>query len=536
MGLSLSGFAATFNVTNDSTNPATVGSLPWAVAQANAAADLDTIIVPAMTYTGVLFFPQPVIVQGAGMGKTIFQGSANGMSFPIGSSRALSNTAACTLRDVTIRYGGAQFGGGGGIQATAALTLERVEITGCFAGTRDSIGFSYAGGGVQASGGLIARDSVFHSNRAFSTGGDTVQGAAISCQGNNPVLLERCTIANNFAFTSTGGGLAQGGGAYIQLGTGQITIRQCTFSGNAVTGVSTVGSGGGVFFTGSASTPIIESCTFVNNAAGSGGGIHSPFTADNTGPIIRNCIIANNTASTGPNIFQRVQSRGYNLIENTAGGTVDDAGGGNFATANQTGVDPALLGPRVRGGDIETYVLDLTSPALNMGIDTDTSGVPFTTDQRGLPRVSGAAADIGATERDVVVPQINSGILLSGPTTTDKDTVLFGILFTEELDRGLELSDLSLDGTLAGAATISIAQVSSTSYTIHVTMNNQYADGTIGLSVNGALSDFDGNTLIVPVSSSLYTIRNVPGDTEDNGDVTAAELNTVVLWFRGLLP
>ena len=60
--------------------------------------------------------------------------------------------------------------------------------------------------------------------------------------------------------------------------------------------------------------------------------------------------------------------------------------------------DPMLVGLRENGGPTSTLALPPNSPAINKGANF--SQQPF--DQRGVPRVIGNSADIGAYESDVL--------------------------------------------------------------------------------------------------------------------------------------
>jgi hypothetical protein len=59
--------------------------------------------------------------------------------------------------------------------------------------------------------------------------------------------------------------------------------------------------------------------------------------------------LADNTAPVGPDIYGDAQSRGFNLVKDTAGGTLDTAGDGNTAEGNLIDVDPRL-GPLLDNG------------------------------------------------------------------------------------------------------------------------------------------------------------------------------------------
>ena len=87
----------------------------------------------------------------------------------------------------------------------------------------------------------------------------------------------------------------------------------------------------------------------------------------------------------------RFGSGGHNLDSD---GSCFDSGGSDLPHTK-----PQLSVLRDNGGPTQTMVLKPGSPAIDAGDDAVT-GPPdnLTTDQRGLPRLSGAHVDIGAYE------------------------------------------------------------------------------------------------------------------------------------------
>jgi CSLREA domain-containing protein len=165
-------------------------SLRAAVQEANAAADDDTIEVPAGTYllsvaddpfsSPDLDLTNPVTIHGAGP-STIVDGQNNSGVFEV--------TASATISGLTIR-GGNEFSGGG-IYAVPDTTLT-----------------------------LTVRDVQLTDNRATHGGAVFVDGGAV-------VLLERVSMTGNTGVTS---------GAAIEVslenGGGTVTVRNATISGN----------------------------------------------------------------------------------------------------------------------------------------------------------------------------------------------------------------------------------------------------------------------------------------------------------------
>ena len=204
-----------------------------------------------------------------------------------------------------------------------------------------------------ASGGGIVSRGNLTLNRCTLAGNSTGLGGGIYNDG--VLALNQCTLAGN----SAGGG---GGGIYNNSGT--VTVNQSTLAGN-----SAVYGGGGIANNNSGTVTVNQSTLAGNSAGAYGGGIYSLGTLNLT-----NSIVAGNMAPTVANIL----------------GPINTSGGVNLTS------DAPLLAPLGNyGGPTQTMPPLPGSPA----IDGCTNGAPtFTTDQRGLPRIAGPYADIGAVE------------------------------------------------------------------------------------------------------------------------------------------
>ncbi|MHC4158004.1 MAG: right-handed parallel beta-helix repeat-containing protein [Planctomycetota bacterium] len=139
-------------------------------------------------------------------------------------------------------------------------------------------------------------------------------GGGIHCRGSSPTITN-CHITNNFSGGEGGGGIAcwdsettisnciingnmtyaSGGGIYCW--NSETTIYNCTISGNFANG------GSGITCEG-INSPIITSCTIINNKTiegGDGGGISCGWDSN---PTITNCIISNNKAEHGGGLYR----------------------------------------------------------------------------------------------------------------------------------------------------------------------------------------------------------------------------------------
>ncbi|MDY6987932.1 MAG: DUF4347 domain-containing protein, partial [Thermodesulfobacteriota bacterium] len=359
------------------------------------------------TATGGITIDADLTVTGDGAGSTIVQasateGTATDRVFTIDAS------ATVTIQDLTIRHGKADGNParGGGVYNLGTCTMERVTVA---ANHAQGAGQAY-GGGICNSGTLTMVDSTITGNTAVGAdSGQWAYGGGIFTDSACTLTLSGCLINENSATGGDGGsmdgGAAYGGGLSCpkEDATGTIDVVNCTISGNSVfPGSGSMGTGnangGGIY---AETDHRFSFCTIAGNSARYGGGILTLSTgADNHGPVLKACIVADNSASdSAPDIYGRIQSRGYNLIEDTTDLILDIAGNGNTGVGNITGTDPALNALADNGGPTRTMAIAADSQARD-GADTNTdiSGAVVTTDQRGFDRNGETDNDIGAFE------------------------------------------------------------------------------------------------------------------------------------------
>jgi CSLREA domain-containing protein len=206
--------------------------------------------------------------------------------------------------------------------------------------------------------------STVSNNRALQGGG--IQNGY---QDQTNMVIETSTISGNHA-----GPDGQGGG--IQ-NYGSLTLRNSTVTGNKATF-----AGGIEMFDG---TLAIEWSTIAfNTATQPGGGL-----IINSGTVTAlGSIIAKNKAGqfvSAKNCSAAITSNGHNLENGTSCG---------FTGPGDVNGDPSLDSLGNYGGPTNTLRLHAGSPAINAG-----GNVFPATDQRGVKRPRGSAADIGAYER-----------------------------------------------------------------------------------------------------------------------------------------
>lgn len=249
--------------------------------------------------------------------------------------------------------------------AGGELTLRRCELTG---GLRNAS--SNSGGIIVSSNGSVRLlDCHLHHNQASFAGGAVSLGSA-------RMIAERCTFDHNSATVLDGGALYSGSGI--------LTLANCTFHANSAS------RSGAIYATGNVE---LVHCTISGNTATTAsepasGGIYF----GSSGGVLENCIIAGNGSSdvrlSDPVI------RGANLIGNNYTASAIFPAGSLVGTA-ESPLDPKLLPLGRYGGFPPTMPPRFGSPAIDVA---PVATVPLATDQRGLPRVLGSSADLGAAE------------------------------------------------------------------------------------------------------------------------------------------
>ncbi|MDO8615594.1 MAG: right-handed parallel beta-helix repeat-containing protein [Dehalococcoidia bacterium] len=436
--------AATFTVTKpaDTADGACNAdcSLREAIIAANAAADADTISLPAGPYTltragtfenaaatGDLDITGDLTINGAGAAATIINGGGLDGVFHVKSGGVVS------ISGVTIQNGSGGEGGGGIVNETGTVTLTNSTVSGNTAG--------YAGGGIVNYGGstLTLTNSTVSGNTANSSvyggGGivnyagstltltnSTVSGNTTDSGGgifnDGTMTLTNSTVSGNTASRVGGGGgggifnggtmtltnstvsgntAASNGGGIVNYRGSTVTLTNSTVSGNTASA-----SGGGIYNNDGALT--LANSTITNNTAdrnangtGDGGGLRRYGGAVN----LKNTIVAgNNDPSSDPDCFGALSSQGYNLIQTVSPGCTIGVTTGDI-TGQGAQLGPLALNPP---GTTQTHAPLPGSPAIDRG------GNCVATDQRGVARpIDGdgngtTICDIGAYEVDAASP------------------------------------------------------------------------------------------------------------------------------------
>jgi hypothetical protein len=210
------------------------------------------------------------------------------------------------------------------------------------------------------------------------------------------LTLRRCTVIGNYSDAPLSSGPGGGGGLY---NGGVCTIESSTIANNSV-GPQVLG-GGGIMNEG---TLTLNQCTVAGNDGHfgnfGGGGVlaHAGVMAVN-----QSTVSGNTAFSFGDGFYVSSGAEvtvSNSIVAGNAGNDFYAAAGLSLLGVNLTNVAPQLAPLGDYGGPTPTMPPLFGSPALN----ACTNGTGFATDQRGLPRVFGAAADLGAVEVQVLFP------------------------------------------------------------------------------------------------------------------------------------
>ena len=347
-----------------------------------------------------LLVSDSVTITGPGAGLLTVNGNNASRVFEINGPGTLN----VTMTGLTVTGGNqsTSFNNSGILDSDEVLTLDGVVIT----GNSSTYG---PGGGLEVTGPsplVTVRNSTISNNGAPSFGG------GISAFGGASLLLLDSTVSGNSTTTVQYSG-SGAGGIYFG-GAGSLTIRNSTIAGNSTNG----DSGGGLTIFGTNGAVLIQNSTITANTAsgnasgaGKGGGGFNRFTG--TGPFtLTSTIVSGNTAGNAAKDIADASAAGIA----TTNGAIGVLTGFNLAAGSGNNLVGAALNLGTLanyGGPVATIPLLAGSPAIDAGsnpagLSIDTRGMPFN-------RVSGAAVDIGAYERQALTLVVdNVGNVVDG--------------------------------------------------------------------------------------------------------------------------
>jgi parallel beta-helix repeat protein/predicted outer membrane repeat protein len=477
--------------------------------------------------SGELKIPAGVTVNGPVSGNIVVNG--NGLSRVFNTSDAPAG-GVININRVSI-VNGSVTGNGAGL----FIGDESVTLTNCTFSNNKATG---DGGGihVNTSAGVLNLFNCFLTgNQALGTGND---GGAISFLSAGTMVMDKCTVTGNLAADD-------GGGIYFRLG-GKFTITNSTISNN-VAGSDSASIGGGLYFFGTATGPLVlQNCTIsANSSGGAGGGIvlasfsgslnlvsctvvknSATSTGITGGGIARlsgtgavgmtSTIVAGNTSQSGngPDVS-------FNAVTNVTGDGnligVADSGNAIFdAATNQLGTKASPIDAKLgllayNGGPTPTHRPLSGSPVIDKGV----GNTAF--DQRGVSRVVGDAADVGAVEFATSFFVTNTNDSGAG-----------------SLRRAIEDSNLDLgifNGINFDAAAFATPQtIKLTSGELSITEGTSINGlGKVTIDANWSSRHFNINgpgTLVVGIFNMTLTKGN--GQALDGGSIFIADENVIL--------
>jgi hypothetical protein len=307
--------------------------------------------------------------------------------------------------------------------------------------------------------------------------------------------LGTLTVSNCTLWGNTDGNVRGGGGIYNEGGT--LTLSNCTLSGNTA-----FGAGGGIH--NNRGTLTLSNCTLSGNSAESGNGIFT-FTDPSGGTMtLNNSIVANSPSGVSDVANDGTLTGSHNLIEDGSGGLSDTITG-----------DPKLGSLASNGGPTQTMALLPGSPAIG-GVPANTSGTP-STDQRGFPRNTAAATDIGAFEvqpdfsisvspLSLTVPPGSSGVATISTAVSAK-TAQAVALSAAGLPAGVTASFSPASVTTGGSSTLSLAAAASAAAgTFTVTITGTAASGSHTTTLSLTIGQLAQTINFAPLANQVYGV------------------------------
>ena len=232
------------------------GTLRWAISQANANNQADTIAFSSLFNT-----PQTIKLTGGYSPLTLDDSATTTISGPGADLLSISGGGATKVFDIS-----------------GSADLSGLTITG---------GYGVLGGGLSSAGATALSNCTISGNSAVYSGGGILNA-------DGTMMLTSCTITGNHAARS-------GGGVYNGF-SGTMALINCTISANGA------GSRGGGLGDISSYSLTLTNCTVTGNAASDGGGLSNP-----SGPTsLTNTIVAGQ--EPGGDIFGSFSDSGGNLI------------------------------------------------------------------------------------------------------------------------------------------------------------------------------------------------------------------------------
>lgn len=402
--------------------------------------------------------------------------------------------------------------------ANSGIGSLRQVITYATNGTTVTFSNGLAGGTIVLTNGQITL------NKNLTIDGSTLSnGVAISGNNVSRVFEVASGVVTLNSVTITNGNVLNISG----LGGGLLVDSNATlYVNNSVIVGNVAGYGGGIL--NNYGTLAVNNSSVFGNSAGASGGLGGGIYNFQGTLTVRNCTIMGNSATNGPGTGGGLYTTANGAVTNTiicsnnAPNFPNLLASGSFTSANNlVDANPLLAPPGNYGGPTLNRPPLPGSPAIDAG-----AGTTLTNDQRGFPRVSGSAPDIGAVELHSVIStlaengaySIRQVILGSvpGQTNTFAPALSGGtILLTN--DQVILNQTMTLDGSglprgiaISGNNHSRVFEVASGVATLnYLTITNGNSQLSTGLG-GGILVDSNA-TLIVNNSAIVGNLANYGG-------------------------
>ena len=341
----------TYTVTNN--NDSGIGSLRWAISQANDASGLDTIeFTPEVSYITInsaILISDSVSIIG---NKATVAQTGNHRIFNI--SDGSDELIDVTISNLTLT-GGRPTQSGGAILTRENLSLSDTTIV-------DNVTTNQGGAIYSLGGNLAIINSTLKENQIVD--GDVSIGGAIYIE-DGTLSIRNATIENNRSQDSV-----------VAINGSKVEIANSEFDGN---------NGGAIFISDSQETNIELSKIINNTSQGDGAGI---VIVDSEQTTILNSIIRSNQGVNGGGLA--VDSSQVSLIDSSVvRNSATEAGGGIFVTGTSSvevnnstiGVNEAPLGSAIaiNGEDSDVLIANVNI-VNNQGSETQLAGDNITFD------------------------------------------------------------------------------------------------------------------------------------------------------------
>ena len=299
--------------------------------------------------------------------------------------------------DCVFEGNNAEMQGGALLQAEQAkLSMNRC----LFAGNRAED----SGGGISfrqqhSAANFAATNCIFASNTAVNYGGGAgTDSGNQTASANNAYPMYgsfySCIFTNNLAGKAGGGfWLREPKSRPEEVQDRPLTIRNCLFARNRVTGTEQYNSGAGLLLI-SYAYPVVDGCTIVDNDAqytggGSGAGIYVRWTG-----VLFNTIIARNRLQGVENASEDWIKSADATVSNCCVTLPKDTTARKLFTSDTASFSADPVFTDFAAGD---YTLHAISPCRNKGVNQ--AWMEEATDLKGDARIFGGIVDMGCYER-----------------------------------------------------------------------------------------------------------------------------------------